>query len=590
MPGAGGEGNNMSHQRPPTHDSLEQPVTEGLPLSEPPFGSRFRRAVLRLRQQGPIWFVAGVTFANGLFNVMQMLVLRVSPSPELLNTALPFGIHRWSRTLTLVFGFILIYLSFHLLQRRRVAWVATSGIALLSVTAHLGRGQAWHTALIPIMMLVVLLFTRDKFTVRSELRSVERGIGLLIASVVIAVLYGTAGFWLLETRDFGLNFHALDALERTLREFLLVGNSDLAPRTHQARWFLDSLRIFGLVAGVTGVYSLFRPLVYRYHTLPQERSLAQQILDRHGRSPLDYFKLWPDKSYFFSDDEHCVIAYRVAVNVAISLGDPVGPDDELEAVTRAFLRWCHDNGWHVAFHQTLPDLLPMYHRLGLHSLKIGEEGIVNLEHFVTSTAKNKQFRHISSKFQREGYTCVRYLPPHPSTLLDDVEAVSNEWLSLPGRRERTFTLGQFDRAYVNETPLFTLTEPGGRLVAFVNEIPAYPAGFATIDMMRHRVQIPNGAMDFLFLRLMQRLKEEGFHAFSLGLAPFSGVGDEPGATLEERAIHQLFEHLNRFFSYKGLRSYKEKFEPQWTDSFIVYQGGVPGLIRAGLALQRVSEE
>jgi phosphatidylglycerol lysyltransferase len=133
-------------------------------------------------------------------------------------------------------------------------------------------------------------------------------------------------------------------------------------------------------------------------------------------------------------------------------------------------------------------------------------------------------------------------------------------------------------------------DSGGRLVAFVNEIPTYPTGVATIDMMRHRVEIPNGAMDFLFLQLMLRLKEEGFHTFSLGLAPFSGVGDEPGATLEERAMHQLFEHLNRFFSFKGLRSYKEKFEPQWTDSFIVYQGGVPGLIRTGLALQRVGEE
>jgi len=563
---------------------------EELHPSNPPNGAGLRGISPRLRQHGLIWLVAGVTFANGLFNIIQMLALRISPSPELLNIALPFGVHRWSRTLTLVFGFVLIYLSLHLVQRRRVAWIATVGITVLSVMVPLGRGHVWYAALVPTITLAVLLFTRHKFTVRSELRSVERGVGLLIASVVVAVLYGTAGFWLLETRDFGLNFRALDAFERTLREFLLVGNSDLTPRTHQARWFLDSLRVLGLVAGITGAYSLFRPLVYRYHTLPQERSLARQILDRHGRSPLDYFKLWPDKSYFFSDDERCVIAYCVAVNVAICLGDPVGPEDELEAVTRAFLNWCHDNGWNVAFHQTLPDLIPMYHRLGLHSLKIGEEGIVDLEHFVSSTANNKHFRHIGNKLEREGYICTRHLPPHSATLLDDVEAVSNEWLSLPGRRERTFTLGQFDRAYVNETPLFTLTEPGGRLIAFVNEIPAYPAGVATIDMMRHRAEVPNGAMDFLFLRLMQRLNEEGFRTFSLGLAPFSGVGDQPGATLEERALHQLFEHLNRFFSYKGLRSYKEKFEPQWIDSFIVYHGGVPGLIRAGLALQRVSEE
>lgn len=544
----------------------------------------------RLRQNGLIWLVAGVTCVNGLFNLMLMLALRGAPSPELLHIALPFGVHRWSWTLTVVFGFVLIYLSVHLLQRRRVAWVATAGIALLSVMAYVGRGYAWQAALIPTITLTVLLFTRDKFTVRSELRSVERGVGLLIASVVIAVLYGAAGFWLLKPADFGLNFHAFEAFARTLREFLLVGNSDLTPHTWQARWFLDSLRALGVVAGITGAYSLFRPLVYRYRILPQERDLARQILVQHSRSPLDYFKLWPDKSYFFSADERCVIAYRVAVNVAICLGDPVGPEDDLEAVTRAFLRWCHDNGWSVAFHQTLPDFLPMYHQLGLHSLKIGEEGIVDLEHLVTSTANNKHFRHINNRFEREGYVCTRHLLPHSSTLLDNVEAISNEWLSLPGRGERTFTLGQFDHAYVNETPLFALTDSGGCMMAFVNELPMCPTGVATIDMMRHRVEIPNGAMDFLFLRLMQRLKEEGFHSFSLGLAPFSGVGDEPGATLEERAIHQLFEHLNRFFSFKGLRSYKEKFDPQWTDSFIVYQGGVPGLIRTSLALRRVSEE
>jgi phosphatidylglycerol lysyltransferase len=581
------------------YDADNEPFAQDLPaqlaigeMDNPilPIKTGLGYAIPRLRQQGVIWLVAGVTFANGLFNIMLMLALRVSPSPEILNVVLPFGVYRWSRTLTLVFGFVLIYLSLHLVQRRRVAWAAAAGIALLSLMAHLGWGHAWYSVLIPSLTLAVLLLTRDKFTVRSEPRSVKRGIGLLVVSLVIAVLYGTAGFWLLEPRDFGLNFHALDALDRTLREFLLVGNPDLSPHTRQARWFLDSLRALGFVAGITGVYSLFRPLVYRYHTLPQERSLARQILDQHSRAPLDYFKLWPDKSYFFSDDERCVIAYRVAVHVAVCLGDPVGPEDGLEAVTRAFLRWCHDNGWSVAFHQTLPDLIPMYHRLGLHSLKIGEEGMVDLEHFVKSTAKNKHFRHIGSKFERDGYTCVRHLPPHPSALLGDVEAVSDEWLSLPGRRERTFTLGQFSRAYVNETPLFTLMDSGGRMIAFVNEIPMYPAGVGTIDMMRHRVEIPNGAMDFLFWQLMQRLKEEGFHAFSLGLAPLSGAGDEPGARLEERAIHQLFEHLNHFFSFKGLRSYKEKFEPQWTDSFIVYQGGVPGLIRAGLALQRVSEE
>ena len=49
---------------------------------------------------------------------------------------------------------------------------------------------------------------------------------------------------------------------------------------------------------------------------------ARKILDQYARSPFDSLKLWPPKSYFFSPSRQCVIAYAVANNIAISLGDP----------------------------------------------------------------------------------------------------------------------------------------------------------------------------------------------------------------------------------------------------------------------------
>lgn len=47
--------------------------------------------------------------------------------------------------------------------------------------------------------------------------------------------------------------------------------------------------------------------------------------------------------------------------------------------------------------------------------------------------------------------------------------------------------------------------------------------------------------------------------------------------------------LNRYFSYKGLRHYKAKFEPAWEPRFLVYQGGPPGLVQTALALARATE-
>jgi Phosphatidylglycerol lysyltransferase, C-terminal len=67
--------------------------------------------------------------------------------------------------------------------------------------------------------------------------------------------------------------------------------------------------------------------------------------------------------------------------------------------------------------------------------------------------------------------------------------------------------------------------------------------------------------------LLLRLREEGYGWFSLGLAPLAGVGDRPGAGLHERAVHQVYEPLTAVFSFKGLRTYKAKFEPVCQDRF-----------------------
>jgi phosphatidylglycerol lysyltransferase len=470
-----------------------------------------------------------------------------------------------------------------------MAFIVGIAVTILAVATHIGSGQRPGGAAVPAVIAALLILFRGRFTVRVEPWSVAGGIGMMTVAALVATAYGTFGFWLLDRRDFGIEFRMHEALIRTLQEFLLVGKADLVPHTRMARWFLDSLMVSGATAAATGAYSLFRPLAYRLRTLPYERARARALLEEHGRSPVDFFKLWSDKSYFFGSTGRAFIAYRVSWNVAVALGDPVGPDEEIEPALREFLDLCRDNGWSAAFHQVLPDFLPVYERHGLRAIKIGEEAVVSLGEFAEETSQEKDFRYVRRRLENQGFTATRHLPPHPPELLDAAEEVSREWLSLPGRRERTFTLGQFNRHYVSETPLFTVCGPDGRVLAFANEIPSYRKGEATIDMMRHREKIPNGTMDFLFLRLLLALRSEGFATFSLGLAPFAGVGDEPEAGLQERALHELFEHLNRFFSFRGLRSYKAKFKPEWVDCYLAYQGGPAGLVKAGIALVRAAE-
>jgi phosphatidylglycerol lysyltransferase len=531
---------------------------------------------------GPVLIVSATLFANGLLSILQVLLIRFPRHPRIYGMLLPFGLYHLSKTLTMTIGFMLIYLSLRLLQRRNVAWWIAVFISALAVLTHMGQYRIWYTAVAPALTFLLLLVYRKRFTVRTEPRSIAQGLILVGVCVGVALSYGTLGFWLLDKRDFGIAFSLSDAVVRTLRELTLVGNSDLVPETRHARWFLESFRILGLMAAVFAAYSLFRPVVYRIVTLPHEFARGAQILRRWGRSPYDYFKLWHDKSLFFSGSGEAFISYRVERGVAVCLGDPVGPPEELERLQLSFLRFCIDNGWLSAV--LFPDALPMYEKLGYSALKIGESAVVDLAKFAESTARKKYFRYIRRKLEGDGYSLARYRPPVDQSILEEIEDVSREWLTLPGHREFGFLQGNFRRDYLAGTPVTVVRDPAGRVIAFVNEVRSYRPGEATIDMMRHRPGVHWGIMDYLLQGVMLMVREEGYRSFYLGLA---GIADNPGPTLVERAIYQISTRFNLPVHAKGVRQFKNKFDPVWEDRHLVYRGTPLSLARIALAVMKI---
>ena len=543
-----------------------------------------------------------LVFASGAIGMINPLFARVSQHPKLFTVLVPYSVYHWSRSFTALAGFCLIYLSFNLWKRKRDAWLWSVALIVISAAFILSRFGLEHIRLVHdksisgslllltltphITSLIFLWLARRSYTVKSERRKLAVAFKRAAFLVLFAFIYGALGFWLLETKDLGMNFSLPDAVTRTAEELTFQSTSQAA--TAHGKWLLDSLDAMGVAAFALVLLNLFKPLEYELATLPRERTQAKEALEKYGDSSLDYFKLWHDKSYFFLDQD-AFIAYRTERNVAIALGDPNGPPDKIELLTQNFIEYCHNCGWTVAFMQTGSKYTQLYEKLGLNVLKIGEDGVVNLETFIADTVRKKTFKGPLKKLEKEGYILEKFIPPHTDAMLDEIQAVSNEWLSLPGRKERTFTLGTFDRNTLNFDNIFAMKNSEGKIIAFVNQIRDYTPNEATIDMMRHKSEVPSGAMDFLFGKLLLMLHQEGFKFFSLSLAALSGVGDEPGASIEEKAVHLVYEHLNRFFSYKGLRAYKDKFDPVWQDRFLIHEGGPAGLIKTTLALVAVME-
>jgi phosphatidylglycerol lysyltransferase len=151
-----------------------------------------------------------------------------------------------------------------------------------------------------------------------------------------------------------------------------------------------------------------------------------------------------------------------------------------------------------------------------------------------------------------------------------LHAVSDAWLLERSVAEKGFSLGNYNEAYLARSPIAVI-RVNDRIVAFANLMPDYGSRTQlSIDLMRHHPQAPHSTMDLLFAELILYAQAQGYQYFNLGMAPLVGVGETRYARAGERVARLAYEYGNRFYNYKGLRSFKDKFKPEWHSAYLAY--------------------
>lgn len=88
-------------------------------------------------------------------------------------------------------------------------------------------------------------------------------------------------------------------------------------------------------------------------------------------------------------------------------------------------------------------------------------------------------------------------------------------------------------------------------------------------------------MDFLFTKLMLHARAAGYRRFGLGMAPMSGMASHELAPRWHRFGRLLFDHGETFYNFRGLRSFKDKFDPVWEPRYLAAGGGITPLLTLG---------
>ena len=514
-------------------------------------------------QWGPSFLpqaLSATTFIAGVI----LLVSGATPSAgervAALDSVLPLGVIELSHLAGSLAGAGLVVMAWAIARRLDAAWRLTVVLLGVGIVASLLKGLDWEQALALSGVLLLVLPSHGAFYRKTALTSEPLGPAWTVAVILVAA----ATIWL------GFFSYKHVAFSNTL--WLRFSTHDDAPR------FLRATAVTVSALAIFGLMRLLR------HTeaepaLPTEKELvrAGEVLQSSSDATANLVFLG-DKALMFSETGKSFLTYGVEGRSWIALGDPKGSPDEVVELAWHFREEADRHGAWTVFYEVGRDHLPLYIDLGLTLLKLGEAAIVPLSTFSLEGGRRKGLRRTVTEVRRHDVTfCVVY-PSELAGLLPELRRVSDAWLAEKHTREKGFSLGRFDEAYLRRFPMGVVRREGV-VVAFANLLCSGDGSEVSVDLMRYTPAAPASVMEYLFIELLQWGKVQGFSRFNLGMAPLSGLQNRALAPIWNRAGALLYRHGEHFYNFRGLRQYKDKFDPDWEPRYLASP--------AGLALPRI---
>jgi phosphatidylglycerol lysyltransferase len=498
--------------------------------------------------------VSGATFLAGVVLLASGAIPPVRSRLLWLGDVLPLSLIELSHFAGSVLGVGLLMLARGLQRRLDAAYHLTIGVLVAGIIASLVKGVDWEEAMVLSIVLAMLIASRRHFDRRAALLGELWSPGWIAA--IVLVVGGSV--WL------GLVSYEHVAYSNELWwKFAL--NAD-APRFLRA-----SVGAVGVAVGV-GLGRLFQP------ARPAIPAPTGSELDRAARIAYEsgcvnaYLATLGDKALLFGEPEG-LLMYAVSGRSWVALGDPVGrPETRVELAWR-FRELVHRHGGWPVFYEVGHECLPLYVELGLALLKIGEEALVPLEGFSLDGGARKGMRRTLRDAEREGCEFALLPPAEGALAIADLACVSDAWLAAKQTREKQFSLGRFHAEYLQRFPI-AVVRRGGVVIAFANVWLSAMHADISVDLMRYRPDAPHGVMDYMFVNLMLWARQHGYRRFSLGIAPLSGLTRRALAPLWSRAGAFLYGHAEHFYNFRGLRAYKDKFDPVWEPRYLASPGGL----------------
>jgi len=519
----------------------------------------------------------------GLINVASTLTPNIRWRGHLLLALEPVEAIRVSHAFALPAGVALLLVAPYLLKRRRRAWQAA--IVLMAVLGLLDllKGLDFEETAITWGVALALLpagggfrVEHNQLTLRSAFWRVPLlgGVALAISAVAAWASEGHPS-WSRVARETGdlllwrsgpIHFHHHGYLFH-----------------HRLMWVPLGVHMVELGTLLAMAYVIFRPLAApSVLPGPASRRNAADLVRSYGSDTLSFFKLRSDKHYFFDHDRRAFVGYRIENGVLLLSGDPVGPDDALPELLCELRAFTEVRGLKLGAVGASEKLRPLYEQLGLRTIYLGDEAVIELHRFSLEGRAIRKVRQSVSRLAKAGFSAEL----HAAAELDEhttreIERVLE--LGRDGAPQRGFSMAMdsIDGPHADQTLVVLARDGDGAVRGVLHFVPCYGRSAMSLSFMRRDPETPNGLTEFLVVRAAELLRDSGVDELSLNFAAFARWMHSPSKR-SERLLGKLIALGNPFFQIESLYRFNAKFFPRWEPRYLVYDGPL-GLPRAGIA-------
>jgi phosphatidylglycerol lysyltransferase len=295
--------------------------------------ARVGAALGELTEQLAPRVLAIATFLAGLVLLFSGATPAAAGRLALLNRILPSGLIEASHFLSSVAGAVLLVLSQGLARRLDAAYYFAAATIVAGMTASLLKGLDYEEAVLLLLVLVMLRRARPAFDRRAAFFDTR------FSAAWIAALAGALGasVWL------------------GLFAFKHVEYSNQLWWQFEARG--EASRFLRASVGAATVLLLFGFARLIRHAPHEAPTPADADIEDAGPAIGAQTSTFPnlvylrDKALLFNDERTAFVMYGVQGRTWVALGDPVGPDDQLDGLIHRFLERCDDFGGVPVFYE-----------------------------------------------------------------------------------------------------------------------------------------------------------------------------------------------------------------------------------------------